>query len=389
MRKLFFLLTVITAILSFKITYSQIPLAPTNLSIDFVFSSAVSIKWEDNSTNEIGYKLERSTDGINWNIIKLLPQNVNSYSDIGLLYHTKYYYRVCAYNSNGNSDYSNVIWAITTSSFDCTVGTDSISSPYPFYTTYTDSRTQILYKKSEMVGYCNLGYIWAIYFYYNGNTTYSVNNVTIRMKSVTDTILTKFIDSGLTTVLNNQTIQFYSPPGWKGIGLNPQFIWDINKNLLIDICYHLSTPLPVNLMFYSTAATNKVWHRHKDFSNGCTLDSGSVVNMRPNFKMINVIDGVRKISENTPSGYSIEQNYPNPFNSNTKFKFKIKETGPVTLSLYDVLGRQEVVVFSEPLTPGEYEKSFSLNEHPLASGIYYYCFVANGFVSVKKMVILK
>jgi hypothetical protein len=387
MKKNILLLVLISFIFSIQLTYSQIPVAPSNLKAQFVFSSALSLAWNDNSYNESGFVLERSLDNKTWNRVNTIQRDLTNYVDFGLLKYTKYYYRAYAYNASGNSGYSNIINVTPESAFDCSVGTDTLSTPYPFYTTYTDSRTQMLYKKSEMVGYCNVGSIWQ-FMLYNKGPAGTVTNVTIKMKSTTDTILTRFIDSGMTVVLNNQTLNLLAY-NWFNINLNPPFTWDINKNLLIDICYHTAASATGNVMVRGTAASNKVLHRHKNLSNGCTLDSGAVQNIRPNFRMLTVIDGVRKISENTPDNYSIDQNYPNPFNGSTKFKFRVKETGAVTLSLYDVLGRQEVVVFSEPLTPGEYEKTFSISDHPLPSGIYYYVFVTNGFVNVKKLVILK
>lgn len=368
--------------------FSQIPFTPSNLYSHYISTSALSISWQDNSTNESGFVIERRTDGTNWSQIVTVQPNSTYYVDMNLLIQTKYYYRIYAFNSYGNSSYSNEITAIIGILPDCSVGTDTISTPYPFYTTYTDSRTQILYRKSDMFGYCTIGSLWTISFFSKSQTMSTINNVTIKMKNTTDTVLTKFIDTGMTVVYNNYPLTIPSY-GWFYISLNPMFTWDINKNLLVEICYHSTSALATNLKLSGSAAPNKVWHRHKLSSNGCTLDSGSVINIQPNFRMNTLIDGVKKISSFTPDNYSIDQNYPNPFNGDTKFKFKIKEYSPATLSLYDVLGRQTVVVFSEPLSPGEYEKTFSLSEHPLPSGIYYYCFVTREFVSVKKMVVLK
>ena len=142
-------------------------------------------------------------------------------------------------------------------------------------------------------------------------------------------------------------------------------------------------------MLRSSLSQNRVWHRHSFNGTGCNLDSGSVQQYRPNLDIENIIDGVRNINLNRPSSSSIEQNFPNPFNGDTKFRFKIKNYSPVTLSIFDVLGRQEVIVLHEPLAPGEYEKTFSLQSHQLPSGIYYYCLTAGDYVEVKKLVILK
>jgi hypothetical protein len=385
MKNLFLLLSLI--LFFSNLVYSQLPSAPTNLKIQYIFSSAIRIAWNDNSSDESGFIIERRQDGTNWTRINTVPANTINYADIGLSVHTKFYYRVCSYNIKGNSAYSNIAEATTDISYDCSAGTDTISTPYPFYTTYTDSRTQMLYRKTEMIGYCSVGYIYGISFQSKNSSMVSVSNVTVKMKSITDTILTKFIDTGMTVVYNNMNISIYY--GWFSIYFYTPFVWDVNKNLLIEICYHTNSSATGVINLCGSRAPNKVVHRHKLASNGCTLDSGVVYENRPNFRMGNIIDGVVNISSNTPDDYSISQNYPNPFNGNTKFKFAIKEFTPVTLSIYDVLGRQELVVLSEALPPGEYEKTFSLSEHPLASGIYYYCFVTNGYVNVKKMVILK
>jgi len=369
--------------------FSEIPNAPSNLHIQYVFSSAINLAWDDNSLNESGFFLERSTDGINYTRIQVLQPNTSSYPDIGLTTTTKYYYRICAFNAAGNSAYSNITSGVPSFMYYCLAGTDTLTALHPFYNTYSDSRTQMLYLKTDFTGpTCSVGYIWTIGFYYKGTSSVQISNITIKLKNTTDSVLTKFIDTGFTTVVNNYTI-YMNSNGWNNIGLMQTFIRDVNKNLLVEVCLDRTAPGTVPVPVRSTLAPNKVWHNHKNTGSGCTLDSGYTIPERPNIQFVSIIDGVRKISSNTPDKYTIEQNYPNPFNGETKFRFSIKEPTPVTLSIYDILGRQEVVVFSEPLQPGEYEKTFSINNHPLPSGIYYYCFVANGFVSVKKMVILK
>ncbi len=71
------------------------------------------LTWSDNSGNEDGFKLQRSIDNTNFNLINTLGANVTSYSDMGLNDATKYYYRVRSYNSVGSSDFSNTASATT------------------------------------------------------------------------------------------------------------------------------------------------------------------------------------------------------------------------------------------------------------------------------------
>lgn len=92
----------------------QSPPAPTNLTASAVSSSRINLNWADNSANETGFKIERSTNaGTNWLLKDSVGANVIAYSDSGLTANTIYHYRVYAYNSAGNSQYSNVAFDTT------------------------------------------------------------------------------------------------------------------------------------------------------------------------------------------------------------------------------------------------------------------------------------
>jgi hypothetical protein len=89
------------------------PYAPSILQASAVSSSQVNLSWHDNSDNENGFSIERSTDNSNYGQIATASANTTSYDNTGLAPNTKYYYRVRAYNGAGNSGYSNNTSATT------------------------------------------------------------------------------------------------------------------------------------------------------------------------------------------------------------------------------------------------------------------------------------
>src|SRR5207249_4021036 len=54
--------------------------APANLTATAVSSTQVNLAWTDNSTNEDGFKIERSTDGVTFTQIATVGVNVTIYS---------------------------------------------------------------------------------------------------------------------------------------------------------------------------------------------------------------------------------------------------------------------------------------------------------------------
>ena len=91
-----------------------VPIAPSNLTLNVVSSSQITLTWKDNSNNEEGFKIERKTgSGGSYAEIKTVSANTKTFPDNGLEDGTQYYYKVRAYNGAGNSDYCPEANAIT------------------------------------------------------------------------------------------------------------------------------------------------------------------------------------------------------------------------------------------------------------------------------------
>jgi mannose/cellobiose epimerase-like protein (N-acyl-D-glucosamine 2-epimerase family) len=68
--------------------------------------------------------------------------------------------------------------------------------------------------------------------------------------------------------------------------------------------------------------------------------------------------------------FQLYQNYPNPFNPVTTISFSIPYRSRVSLSVYDILGKEVASLVNDEKDPGTYNVRFSGNN--LASGVYVY-----------------
>ena len=92
---------------------TQPPAAPTNLTATALGQSQVQLKWVNNANNQSGFKIERSTDGVNFTQIAVAAASATSYLDTTASPSTQYFYRVRATNSVGDSAYTNVANVMT------------------------------------------------------------------------------------------------------------------------------------------------------------------------------------------------------------------------------------------------------------------------------------
>jgi hypothetical protein len=90
---------------------------------------------------------------------------------------------------------------------------------------------------------------------------------------------------------------------------------------------------------------------------------------------------------NEPQVYALRQNYPNPFNPVTVIQYQLPLPDRVKLTVYDIMGREVMVLVNEEQKAGYYQLEF--NAGHLASGIYIYRLQTGQFVSTKKMVVIR
>ncbi|MBL7127486.1 MAG: T9SS type A sorting domain-containing protein [Ignavibacteria bacterium] len=102
--------------------------------------------------------------------------------------------------------------------------------------------------------------------------------------------------------------------------------------------------------------------------------------------------GVTPNGTEIPERFEMSQNYPNPFNPSTKIDFSVPRNSIVTMKIYDITGREVRSLVNQKLSPGKYTVDWNGTDNnglQIATGVYFYRFVASGNVIVKKMVLIK
>lgn len=89
-----------------------------------------------------------------------------------------------------------------------------------------------------------------------------------------------------------------------------------------------------------------------------------------------------------PESFVLHQNYPNPFNPVTTIAFTLPSAQPITLEVYDPLGRRVATLLNDQWQPsGRHHVAFDATG--LASGLYLYRMTANQHVTTRPMTLLK
>ncbi len=157
------------------------------------------------------------------------------------------------------------------------------------------------------------------------------------------------------------------------------------------------TNLPLSLT--ATSKVNRIWIASPDFDKCSPSDvpftesNGTATFVVPSLNYWDMI--VVEYSTGTSSienenevehDYSLEQNYPNPFNPQTVIPFRMKDSGNVQLSVYNILGSR---VFNKTFHGHQGQNEFTFNGNNLESGVYFYQLRIDSYSSVRKMIYLK
>lgn len=98
-------------------------------------------------------------------------------------------------------------------------------------------------------------------------------------------------------------------------------------------------------------------------------------------------DDVRLYGESLPTEFALSPAYPNPFNAITTIDFALPHNTEITLTVFDILGREVVQLFNGNQSAGYHSVQWNANAY--ATGLYIVRMDTPSFHAVQKLLLLK
>jgi hypothetical protein len=124
--------------------------------------------------------------------------------------------------------------------------------------------------------------------------------------------------------------------------------------------------------------------------------TGSLVEYAANTPYVSNLD-TTGIAKDAPRQFDLYANSPNPFNLSTIIRFMLPSQTPVTLAIYNILGRRISTLIQGQKAAGSHEavrRGTDDENRPVASGVYF-CRIHAGlpgkkqWIKTRKMMLLK
>jgi M6 family metalloprotease-like protein len=109
-------------------------------------------------------------------------------------------------------------------------------------------------------------------------------------------------------------------------------------------------------------------------------------------KGLGSVTSVAETGDAPTNEFELQQNYPNPFNPTTTIAFRVPQTLPVRLTVYNLLGQEVATLVDETKQPGQYTAIWQgVNQQGqlVSSGVYLYVLEAGSQRIVRRMNFVK
>ena len=124
-----------------------------------------------------------------------------------------------------------------------------------------------------------------------------------------------------------------------------------------------------------------------DIASGLCNDLAGNINAEANQLSINYSSALSVYSQLIPDDFELNRSYPNPFNPVTSITYLIPEIANISLTIYDMTGKEIIALYNGIQTPGYHTINWNASEQ--SSGIYFVQMIAGEYVNTQKLMLIK
>ncbi len=363
------------------ISTSSIPSPPSNLVALTTGATQISLMWADNSNDESGFKIERKIGATGtWSQLTTVSQNTTTYINSGLVAGTVYYYRVRAYNSVGDSDYSNETSASTggtppnapTNLLATTIDSNAIRLVWEDNSTdedgftveqsfsYSGTFTEVTSLSSGTTTFEHIGLVDGTQYFYKVSAFNSAGSSDYSNIDSAITVMNKPTTLGATNPQSNMVVLTWVDNSSSEDG----YIIERANTQTMPPAY-IFTPIDtvgvnVETTEDPTAVDGASYvYRVKGYNS--LIESAYSDSVFITLTSINDISGI-------PTRYELSQNYPNPFNPSTVIRYGVPEESFVSITIYNLLGEKVETLVNKYVSVGFHETTWNAANVP--TGVY-------------------
>jgi len=182
--------------------------------------------------------------------------------------------------------------------------------------------------------------------------------------------------------------------------LLPSAFIDTKNELMTAVVINKSAqPMKITVSGDSIPATFDMYvtAEHVNFQYSGTYSVGQMIILPP--KSVTTLvgslaGGLTQVLDEitTPQSYRLYQNFPNPFNPTTNIEFTIPKPGEIKLVIYNLMGQKVKTLVQGHYPAGRHRIVWdgTNDSHELvASGIYFYRFKSDNFITTRKCILLR
>ena len=382
---------------TWKFSTSDTLFAPSDLRLTTDTLIRVNILWKDNSSNELGFKIERLDPNVTQFIqIAQVQTDVTFYTDQNVQQGKIYKYRVRAFNNSFESNYTSEE-TITVPDFTlkqptslkAIANTNTIASLSWVDNSSNETGFIIFRATKSSMNFISIDTV-------NANITSFIDNTIYDGRKFYYKVAAFRNSTGQSETTNTDSVFFaMNPPtnfdieqivnqnrvklNWKdnskseiGYKIERREYAQNNFSEIAMVGENIETYIDENVINNKTYSYRLRGYNDETQSNYTSVGA-VIVNVQSN--------------EKTPTEFAIYQNYPNPFNPTTMITYEIPQRSYVKIKIFDLIGKEiETLVNAEQET-GRYELTFNAKDLP--SGIYFYQIQTDEFTQTKKMILMK